>query len=158
MTVRGEVGAWLDGVAVPFLGDDCLTFPFHRNAQGYGHISARTYGAGLAHVYVAQVVLGLKPDGMECCHTCGKGHEGCVNPRHLYWGTRAQNVEDRKRHGAFVPPPEKRGSSNGNSTLSEAEVRRIKGSRALGVDLATAFNVSPSTISAIRHGRLWAWL
>lgn len=149
--------AWLDNVAVPFAGNECLTFPFARSKEGYGHISDKTYGTALAHVYVLDRTKGSKPtETHEGCHSCGKGHEGCVNPNHLYWGTRAQNMADRKTHGVFVPPPFKPGDANGNHVLSEAQAFAIKMSRAKGVDLADAYGVSPSTVSAIRTGRLWS--
>lgn len=156
---RGEIARWFREVALPFVGAECLAFPFSRNAEGRGHISERAYGTSQAHVYVLEQTQGQKPTPRhECCHRCGLGHEGCVNPGHLYWGTRAKNVDDRKVHGVFVPPPLKRGKSNGNAVLQETEARAIKGSAARGIDLADVYGVSPGTVSAIRTGRLWAWL
>lgn len=98
-TGRGEVRRWLDEVAIPYHGDDCLTFPYTRNHHGYGQVRVNHRAIG-AHVYVLRATQGRKPTSKhECCHDCGMGHIGCVNPRHLYWGTRAQNIEDQFRHG-----------------------------------------------------------
>lgn len=101
-TKWGEVRRWLHGVAIPYTGDDCLAFPYARNPQGYGHINVSRRYMG-AHVYVLEKTVGVKPSPeYECCHKCGNGHEGCVNPRHLYWGTRSDNMQDAIRHGTHV--------------------------------------------------------
>lgn len=35
----------------------------------------------------------------QCCHKCGNGDAPtyCVNPGHMYWGTKLQNEADKKR-------------------------------------------------------------
>lgn len=35
----------------------------------------------------------------DAAHSCGRGHEGCVNPNHLSWKTKKQNQADRITHG-----------------------------------------------------------
>lgn len=40
------------------------------------------------------------PNKIDLCHNCGNGK--CSNPKHLYWGTRKENVEDAIRHGTWV--------------------------------------------------------
>jgi hypothetical protein len=45
------------------------------------------------------------PSPLEACHCCPGGEQPlCCNPRHLYWGTRADNVSDRYhgRQAAFA--------------------------------------------------------
>lgn len=42
------------------------------------------------------------PTKIDLCHACGNGK--CSNPRHLYWGTRKENVQDAKEHGTFSNP------------------------------------------------------
>lgn len=39
------------------------------------------------------------PEKIDLCHYCGNGK--CSNPKHLYWGTRKENMNDAKRHGTF---------------------------------------------------------
>lgn len=103
-TSKGEVKRFLDGVAITYDGDDCLEFPYSRSRSGHGHVSKRAFGTGEAHVYVAVAVHGQKPtDKHEVCHSCG--NPPCVNPKHLRWGTRKDNVQDAIRHGTFSPPP-----------------------------------------------------
>jgi hypothetical protein len=42
----------------------------------------------LAHVLDTDT-CGIKVD---CCHACS--NEACSNPKHLYWGTRSENIQD----------------------------------------------------------------
>lgn len=44
------------------------------------------------HRWVLEQVAGKGEEGMEGCHRCDR--TWCVNPDHLYWGTREDNVED----------------------------------------------------------------
>lgn len=37
------------------------------------------------------------PPKIDLCHACGNGK--CSNPKHLYWGTRSENVRDAMEHG-----------------------------------------------------------
>ena len=39
------------------------------------------------------------PSKVDLCHACGNGN--CSNPKHLYWGTRSENIEDSKVHGTW---------------------------------------------------------
>jgi hypothetical protein len=52
------------------------------------------------------------------CHACG--NEKCGNPKHLYWGTQKENVQDAKRHGTF-----KSGWENLILKYGEKEAREI---------------------------------
>lgn len=94
---KGEARRWVEEVAIPYQGDDCLTFPY-GTAHGYGRINIDDCPMDV-HVFVLQRVKGPKPTPQhESCHTCGMGADACVNPNHLYWGTRKENVADMMRH------------------------------------------------------------
>jgi len=94
---KGEARRWVDEVAIPYDGNECLTFPYGK-AHGYGRINIDSEPMDV-HVFILQCVKGKKPSlSHEGCHSCGNGHEACVNPNHLYWGTRSQNNLDRWRH------------------------------------------------------------
>lgn len=66
--------------------------------NGYGMTGFRTTGAR-AHRLMYTIVKGPPPTGHDICHTCDVRH--CINPQHLWAGTRKQNVEDmtaKRRH------------------------------------------------------------
>lgn len=100
-TAKGAIPAFLRAAAVSE-SDECVPFPYNRDRNGYGHIryQKRYFGA---HVFVAELVHGPKPTSEhEACHSCGGGADGCVNGRHIYWGTRKQNVADAIDHGTAL--------------------------------------------------------
>lgn len=58
-------------------------------------------GNSTVHRGVLAEYLGTNfPERIDLCHNCGNGK--CSNPKHLYWGTRKENIEDAKRHGTWV--------------------------------------------------------
>jgi hypothetical protein len=55
------------------------------------------------HRLVLSAFVGACPDGMECRHLNGNRLDNRI--ANLAWGTKSENVADRKRHGTFLPPP-----------------------------------------------------
>ena len=103
-----------------------------------------------AHCLVARYFYGLCPKGQEVRHLCGKGAEGCVKPSHLRYGTRSENIQDRKVHGG-----EPHGPLDEDSIL---EVRRLRGLGLSYVKIAKALGIARMTAWRIINGRTYAWL
>lgn len=64
------------------------------------NVSLTKDGAGRMHAVhrlVALAFLGAPPPGHEVCHRDGDGLNNRVG--NLYWGTRAENMQDKVRHG-----------------------------------------------------------
>ena len=103
-----------------------------------------------AHRFAYEVAKGPIPEDLMVRHLCG--NKLCMNPHHLEDGTMADNAQDGIRLGEVL-----RGSRNGKSKLSDADVRYIRENpdSESGRNLATRFGVSPATISLIRSGRRW---
>lgn len=79
---------------------ECITWPYGKNSNGYGRINWNGTPSNV-HAIVTELKHGPKPTQKhESCHKCGNGHLSCVNPEHLYWGTRRDNVRDMMRHGS----------------------------------------------------------
>lgn len=151
-TEYGEPDRFIAEVANHWASDECLIWPYSRNNRGYGQIS-RGGRPKLVHRIVCEVAHGSPPPDHQAAHSCGKGHEGCVNPRHLRWATTSENMLDRTSHGT-----DNRGERQGSSKLTKDDVLAIRASNARVTDLARSYGVSPSTICGIQSGRTWAWL
>jgi hypothetical protein len=155
ITSPGEKLRWIEEVAATYEGDECLTWPYSVDLNGRGSVwvdgkseQASRFLCTLAH--------GAPPDSEhEAAHICGKGHEGCLNPRHLKWKTPAENQADRLIHGTH-----NRGERCGSAKLTEVQVCQIRGLRgeASHRELAERFGVSRSNIGAIQRREVWAWL
>lgn len=90
----------------------------------------------------------------EAAHTCGKGTEACVNPRHLRWATPADNRADKRHHGTALI-----GTRNPLAKLTDAQVAYVKRMRGKvkQTDLARELGVSHVIISRIySSGRAYA--
>lgn len=143
---NGEVLEFFQSTVLPYDGDDCLIWPFTRNRKGYARLwyeGRMTYVSRL----VCERVHGPPPTAShQSAHSCGKGHEGCVAPRHLRWATCKENHADKVIHGTV-----------NRAKLSEDDIREIR--RLIGTmsqyDVAERFGVSPPTISAIKRGKTW---
>ncbi len=82
--------------------DWCLVWPFYRDRrEGRGIVDATEEGESkLAHRVMCEMVNGPPPpDKPQATHSCGNGHEGCVNPNHLLWGNNSDNQHQRYEHG-----------------------------------------------------------
>lgn len=153
-TKWGDVRRWLDEVALSYDGDDCLVFPYSRNDNGYGKVRIGANGIG-AHVYVAIHAKGEKPSPRhEARHLCGNGHLGCVNPNHLEWGTRTQNILDAVAHGTWNRPSIT-GEQASAAKFSDKDIARVRACLARGetqVSIAKSLGISQSHVSRIKNG------
>lgn len=133
---------------VNYEGEDCLIWPQSKNHQGYGQLGY--FGkVKKAHHIMCLLVHGPAPTPKhEAAHNCGKGHLGCVHPKHVEWKTPAENQADTIKHGTRPKRVARR--------LTIDQVEEIKASELSCVDLAARYPVSISTIFKIRRGEIWA--
>jgi len=152
----GKAMRWLESMS-NHSADECLAYPFLINAQGYGYIgNAEKKGTSLASRIMCILAHGNPPHkDSYACHSCHKGNQGCVNPRHLYWGDNRSNQMDRVENGNS-----NRGSKHGSSKLSEADVLEIRAnlSGKSVVEIANERSLAVSTVYGILSRHRWAWL
>lgn len=121
----------------------------HTGQMGYGLFYWDSVEPKLgAHVAAYRLFIGEVPEGKEVCHTCD--NPICVRPKHLFAGTRADNLADmrRKRRGTF-------GDTHPNSKLSEKQVVELRSfaGTASQYALARRFGIAQQTVSKILAGK-----
>lgn len=111
-----------------------------------------------AHRVSYFIETGIDPDDevLIVRHRCDNPE--CCNPNHLLLGTPQDNMNDMKERNRGKTKVQK-GKENGNSSLTEADVvniwKRIDAGET-NVAIANTYDVSHSTISAIRRGITWS--
>lgn len=131
----------------------CWEWKGGKNSRGYGMINAGRRVTGARPLVASRVAWTLAhgdPGDLVVCHLCD--NPPCVNPDHLFLGTRGDNNADMaaKRRAA-------NGERSPQSRLSDHEVNEIRAryatggvsQRALGAD----YGVDQSAISLIVRGQ-----
>jgi hypothetical protein len=151
----GEAARFLKEVVLPHTGDQCLAWPFSRYPNGYGQLWRDGKPAPVSRIVCTEINGPPPTEKHEAAHSCGKGHEGCCNPRHLDWKTPAENCSDKLTHGTHF-----RGDQSPNAKLTREKVQRIKELRGTVSrrKLAEWMGVSEPLIGHIHSGRRWGWL
>jgi hypothetical protein len=151
---RGKGQQWLREVAIPYLGAQCLIWPFCVSKGGYPQTweigAGPRGGQRLAHVVVCIATHGPRPPGHDACHSCG--NKRCVSPAHLRWDTKENNQADRRRHGTISV---NRGTAHGRAKLDDGKVKKIRASTSPARELAELYGVSVATIGLVRGHRIW---
>jgi hypothetical protein len=126
-------------------GDECVVWPFSCCTPGYGTFMAHKV-LHLAHRYMCQLVNGDPPSpDHEAAHSCGRGHEGCVHPKHLSWKTQSGNQLDRREHGT------RNGTRGwfGKLTWQQVEeIRSLRGKKTQD-EIAAMFGIGRRNVGAI---------
>lgn len=100
--LRGNIRLdYYNNVVVNYEGDDCLTWPFPTNSNGYGALTINKKYFIVSRLLCTKVYGDPPTRAHQAAHSCGKGHLGCVAKSHLRWATPAENQADRIIHGTM---------------------------------------------------------
>ncbi len=121
---------------------DCWEWAGTRNPNGYGvvRIGGRAGKTHLVHRWLDEQRNGPIPPGIGVLHHCD--NPPCVNPKHLWRGTHAENMRDM----------DNKGRCRRRRSLTDEQIIAIYQSDDLLARLARKYKTSTSTIRAIQSG------
>lgn len=128
----------------------CWLWSGLRNSYGYAMLW-REGKAVRAHRVAYEIFKGPVADDLVVCHTCDAPE--CVNPDHLFIGTRKDNNADsaRKLRNSY-------GERNGHARITTVQAVEIYHSTLPQRALAKKYGIHQSTVSDIKTGRRWKYL
>lgn len=144
--------------------DGCWLWTAGQDGRGYGRLMLDRIRAR-AHRFSWTFFRGRIPDSMCVLHRCDV--RPCVNPEHLFLGTKSDNTADMDAKGRRVPASGNkhgsrtkpwrvpRGADNGNAKLNDVAVRvaRLLASRGVPAwKIGAAYGVSRTAVAlAVRR-------
>jgi len=125
----------------------CWLYPGRKDKDGYAEYK-RGGEFTRAHRAAYQHVHGPLTSAEYVLHSCDT--PACCRPGHLFLGDAKANAEDAMRKGRHS-----RGERNGQSKLTEENVRAIRADDRTQWEIARSFGVYQGVISSIKRGESW---
>jgi len=131
---------------------NCWVWKLGKDKDGYGIFKGMIGTATFkrAHRYSYALHTGDLLVGAQVLHSCDNPR--CVNPNHLSSGTSADNMRDKMQKGRQRVPV---GEDHGKAILTERQARRILKDPRPYAEIASEYNVAPSTIGSLKQRVSW---
>ena len=128
----------------------CWNWTAAKSSKGYGRFKLKGKLES-PHVISYQQFYNQDTSGLDVCHRCD--NPSCVNPHHLFLGTRSDNMRDcSNKNRLFIP------NITGNkfrAKLSKQEVKEIRSSSHSSKELSQMYNISVRAINDIKSYTTW---
>lgn len=151
--------AWAEARSIPVPESGCWLWLGADKGNGYGH-ATHERKSWPAHRLAYHLCRGPVPDGVDVCHRCDT--RLCVNPGHLFLGTRTDNMRDAKRKGRLSSGRRHAltvcGENGSGAKLSAAQVLSIRAEAEAGAtpkELAARHAVGVDNIRRILRRDTW---
>lgn len=139
-----------DELYIPVTESGCWILIGSLNKQGYGRMYA--YAKTIrAHRFSYEHFIGKIEAGLCCLHRCDV--RSCVNPEHLFLGTRTDNSKDM-----VAKDRQRRGEGRPDSKLKDRDVHAILEDIRPHRFIAHQYNISSSLVHRIKAGKCWKHL
>ena len=126
--------------------DECIPWWRSLNAKGYGILTRRGDRRQIrAHRFVWEACFGFVADEVCVLHRCD--NPACVNPNHLFLGTKGDNNRDAKA----------KGRSRGKARLTPDQVQAIRESSESQTAIGVRYGISQASVSYIKLGKSYRW-
>ncbi len=130
--------------SIPEPNSGCWLWEGAVTNGGYGKVRVGSVRDGSrrtvqVHRVICETLYGLSDD-QDCCHRCD--NPCCVNPGHLFPGSRRENMQDAKRKDRLK-----------KSALSPAQLAAIRLDDRPHVLIAADYGISRAHVGNIRRGQ-----
>jgi len=136
--------------------DYCWIWLGSKDKSGYGHFFVDSFKRTPkgAHRVSYELNVGEIPHGLCVLHKCD--NPSCVNPEHLWLGTKLDNAKDKINKGRDIYL---RGQDSWASKLTKNKVKRIrslyKDKKHNQTSLSKLFDIHQSSVSLIVNNKTW---